>query len=176
MNTDAVQPQVAGSPWWLVLIEGIAALILGILLLLAPGKALIALVGVVGLYFLVRGILYFVDIFRDQSQWLAKLIAGILCIVIGIIVVQHPAWAAALVPAAVGWIVAIGTIAVGAIGLGQALSGEGWWRGILGFFAVLIGIALIFNPLNAASIVPVILGIAGVGVGIVGIVWAFRLR
>jgi uncharacterized membrane protein HdeD (DUF308 family) len=176
MSTDFVKSKVAGAPWWLVLIEGVAALILGILLLLAPGKALVALVGVVGLYFLVRGILYIVEIFHDASQWLAKLIAGILAIAVGIIVVRHPAWAAALVPAALGWTVGIGTIAVGAIGLGQALSGEGWWRGILGFFAILIGIAFIFNPLNAASIVPVILGIAGVGVGIVGIVWAFRLK
>ena len=86
MSTDFVKSKVAGSPWWLVLMEGIAALILGILLLLAPGKALVALMGVVGLYFLVRGILYIVEIFRDQTQWLAKLIAGVLCIIIGIIV------------------------------------------------------------------------------------------
>ena len=176
MSADVVKARVGGGPWWLVLIEGVAALILGILLLLAPGKALIALVGVVGLYFLVRGILYIVDVFRDRSQWFAKVIAGVLCIIIGIIVVQHPAWAAALVPATVGWIVAIGTIAVGAIGLGQAISGEGWWRGVLGFFAILIGIAFIFNPLSASSIIPVILGIAGILIGLAGIVWAFRLK
>jgi uncharacterized membrane protein HdeD (DUF308 family) len=176
MSSEFVKAKVGGAPWWLVLIEGVAALILGILLLLAPGKALVALVGIVGLYFLVRGILYIVEIFRDQTQWLAKVIAGVLSIIIGIIVVQHPAWAAALVPATVGWIVGIGTIAVGAIGLGQAVSGEGWWRGVLGFLAILIGIAFIFNPLNASSIVPVVLGIVGILVGLVGIVWAFRLR
>jgi uncharacterized membrane protein HdeD (DUF308 family) len=176
MSTDWVKSRVAGSPWWLVLIEGVAVLILGILLLLAPGKALVTLVGVVGLYFLVRGILYIVDIFRDRTQWLAGLIAGVLCIIIGIIVVQHPAWAAALVPTTVGWIVAIGAIAVGAIGLGQAVSGEGWWRGVLGFFAIVIGIAFIFNPLSASSIVPVILGIAGILIGLAGIVWAFRMK
>src|SRR5258708_9650199 len=50
-------------PWWVVLIEGIFSLILGIFLITAPGMTTVFLVTVLGFYWLVRGIFSLVGIF-----------------------------------------------------------------------------------------------------------------
>jgi uncharacterized membrane protein HdeD (DUF308 family) len=85
-------------PWWLVLLEGLAALILGILLLLKPGMTLVVLVQVVGFFFFVDGVFNLVSIFFDRSTWVWKFILGILGILAGIVVIEHPLWSAVLVP------------------------------------------------------------------------------
>jgi uncharacterized membrane protein HdeD (DUF308 family) len=77
-------------PWWLVLLEGIAAIILGLLLLTAPQATLLVLVQLLGIYWLVKGIFQIISIFIDSSRWGWKLFAGILGIVAGIIILGHP--------------------------------------------------------------------------------------
>ena len=56
-------------PWWLVLLEGIFAAVFGLLLLVAPGATLIALVQVLGFYLFIEGILRLISIFLDSSLW-----------------------------------------------------------------------------------------------------------
>lgn len=175
-EADALKERVLSSPWWLVLIEGVAAVVLGILLLAAPGKTLVAMITVVGLFFIVKGVLYFTGLFVDRSQWFAKVIAGILSLVVGIIVVQHPAWASALVPTTLSLTVGVLAIAIGIIGLGQAVTGGDWIHGALGLLSILIGLPFIFNPSGTSTILAPILGIVAVVGGIVFIVTAFRLR
>src|ERR671933_2989018 len=54
-------------PWWLVLLEGIAAVIIGLFLVTAPGITLLFLVQVTGFFWLIGGILRVVSIFVDRS-------------------------------------------------------------------------------------------------------------
>ena len=50
-------------PWWLVLLQGIAAVIIGVFLLTAPGITLLFLVQVLGFFWLIGGILGIMSIF-----------------------------------------------------------------------------------------------------------------
>lgn len=175
-EADRIKESVLSSPWWLVLIEGSAAVVLGILLLAAPGQTLIAMIAIVGLFFIVKGVLYFAGLFVDRSQWFAKVIAGILSLVVGIIVVQHPVWASALVPTTLTLTVGVLAVAIGVVGLAQAVSGGDWIHGALGILSILIGLPFIFNPSGTSSILVTILGIVAVIGGLVVIVTAFRLR
>ncbi len=52
-------------PWWLVLVQGIAAIIIGVLLLIEPRMTTAILVQVMGIYFLVAGIVNLVSLFVD---------------------------------------------------------------------------------------------------------------
>src|SRR5215204_6535769 len=80
-------------PWWLVLVEGIvAALLLGFVLLVAPGASLVFLVWLLGIYLLIAGIFRFVGIFLDSSSWGWKLFAGILCLIAGLAILSNPLW------------------------------------------------------------------------------------
>ena len=86
MTTSMVdRAEEVGVPWWLVLIEGIALIILGLLLLANPAKTSVILVQVVGLYWFVAGIFKIISIFMDSSLWGWKLVAGILGIIAAVI-------------------------------------------------------------------------------------------
>ena len=163
-------------PWWLVLLQGIASLIIGFFLLTSPGATLIILVQFMGIYWFVSGIFSIVAIFIDSSGWGWKLFSGILGIIAGIIVIQHPFWSAVLIPATVVIIIGVEGLIMGIIGLIQAFQGAGWGAGILGALSILLGLVLIFNPLIGAATLPWVLGIFGIVGGILAIIAAFRLR
>ena len=113
-------------PWWLVLLEGIFAAIFGFLLLIAPGATLIFLVQVLGFYLLIDGVLRLVSIFVDSSLWGLKLAIGILGILAGILVLNHPLWSALAIPTYIVYIVGFLAIFQGAIGVLQMFRGDGW--------------------------------------------------
>ncbi len=109
-------------------------------------------------------------------MWGWKLIVGILGVIAGLIVIQHPLWSALLVPATLVLILGIEGILIGVVRLVQAFMGAGWGAGILGVLSILFGLILAFNPLLGALSLPLVLGILGIILGIVAIVMAFRIR
>src|SRR5918993_4163479 len=118
-------------PWWLVLLEGIFAAIFGFLLLIAPGSTLVFLVQILGFYLLIYGVFRIVSMFIDSSLWGLKLAVGILGILAGISVLEHPLWSAIAVPTYLVNIVGFLAILQGIVGLIQAFRGGGWGAGIL---------------------------------------------
>ena len=69
----AAQVQTKQRPWWLTLMNGILALIIGAVLLWAPAKTKVEtyqlLVFFLGFFWLFEGILDIVLIFVDHSMW-----------------------------------------------------------------------------------------------------------
>jgi uncharacterized membrane protein HdeD (DUF308 family) len=165
-----------GTPWWLVLIQGIAALIIGIFLITSPGATTFILIQFLGIYWLVSGIFQIVAIFVDSTAWGWKLFAGILGIIAGILVLNHPLWSAVLVPSVLVLILGIQGIIFGILGLIQAFQGAGWGAGILGALSIIFGLVLLFNPILGAAALPWVLGIFGIVGGIAGIIAAFRMK
>jgi uncharacterized membrane protein HdeD (DUF308 family) len=71
------------SIWWVF--QGIAVIILGVMLLTDPGATLVALVTFLGFYWLVTGLLALVRVFVDRSvPWIWSLIIGIVGVLAGI--------------------------------------------------------------------------------------------
>ena len=69
--------------WWIFLLEGIAALLFGLLLITEPGATLVALVVFLGFYWLMMGVLELVRVFVDRSvPWYWSLLIGILGIIL----------------------------------------------------------------------------------------------
>jgi uncharacterized membrane protein HdeD (DUF308 family) len=176
MTATVVSSERSLIPWWLVLLEGIAAVIIGILLLVSPAQTILVLVQVLGFYWLISGILSLVGIFVDSSMWGWKLVVGILGFIAGLIVIQHPLWSAILVPTTLVLILGIEGIIIGVVRLIQAFMGAGWGAGILGILSILFGLILVVNPLLGALSLPLVLGTLGIILGIVAIVMAFRIR
>ena len=163
-------------PWWLVLLQGIAAVIVGIFLLTAPGITLLFLIQVLGFFWLISGILGLVSIFIDSSLWGWKLFSGILGIIAGIVVLQHPIWSTLLVPAVLVIFLGIQAIISGGASLVLAFQGGGWGMGILGVLNIILGLVLLINPWIGVAVLPFILGALGLVGGIAGIVGAFAIR
>ena len=164
------------TPWWLVLINGIAALILGILLITSTGSTVLILVQFLGIYWLVSGIFQIVGLFIDSTAWGWKLFAGILGILAGIVIMNHPLISPLVVGTTIVIIIGIQGIIFGVVGLIAAFQGGGWGAGILGFLSVIFGIVLLFNPILGAAALPWVLGIFGIVGGIAAIIAAFRMK
>ena len=164
------------TPWWLVLINGIAALILGILLITSTGSTVLILVQFLGIYWLVSGIFQIVGLFIDSTAWGWKLFAGILGILAGIVILNHPLISPLVVGGTIVIIMGVQGIIFGILGLVAAFQGGGWGAGIMGVLSVIFGIVLLANPLLGAAALPWVLGIFGIVGGIAGIIAAFRMK
>jgi len=171
-----VTSSVATTPWWLVLLEGIAALIIGILLLTETGATLFTLMVFVGAYWLVTGIIDLVMLFVDRRQWGWKLFSGIVGIVAGLVLIRDPLWASVLVPATLVWILGIIGIAIGVAAIIRAFMGGGIASAILGIISILLGGILLFNTVVATVVLIYAVAIWAIVGGIFAIVGAFMLR
>jgi uncharacterized membrane protein HdeD (DUF308 family) len=148
----------------------------GFLLLISPGQTTLVLIQVLGIYWFLSGILSLVSMFIDHSGWGWKLATGILGILAGIYIIQHPLWSFVLVPTVLIIVLAIQGIIMGIIQLIQAFQGGGWGPGILGVLSFVFGIILLFSPMAAATVLPFVLGLWGIVGGIFAIIVAFRMR
>jgi len=176
-TTLAESSEGMSVPWWLVLLEGIAAVIIGILLLTAPGIPMFALVQIIGFFWLLSGIFRIVSIFVESSLWGWKLLAGIVGVLAGLVVLQHPVWSAVLLPAVYVIILGVQGIILGGAGLVMAFRGGGWGTGVLGVLSILLGLVLLLNPLFIGiAVLPFVLGAFALLGGILAIVAAFAMR
>jgi uncharacterized membrane protein HdeD (DUF308 family) len=164
------------SPWWLLLLEGIAAVITGFLLLIAPGMTALLLVQVLGFYWLFMGILALVSLFVDRSLWGWKLFAGILGILAGMVIIRNPIWSAFLIPFTLVIWLAVLAIVEGAIKLIEAFQGAGAGTLVMGIVNLIIGVTLFFYPVAATFLVPFIVGILALLGGIAAIIVSLQLK
>ena len=174
-DNDAKKSNITATTWWVVLLEGIAALILGVLLLISTQKTLTLLVQLLGIYFLFRGILDIVLIFKDTSMWGAKLASGIIGILAGLIIVRHPLWAPVLVTATIVILFGIGALIIGIKLLIQAFREHSWAYGVLAIFALAMGILLILNPVVGALATVNIIAVFGIIGGLTAIILSFTI-
>jgi len=138
------------SAWWIVLIQGVLSIIIGVLLLVSPGMTLLVLVQLLGIYWLVSGVLSLVRIFIDRSLWGWKLFAGLIGILAGVSVIQHPLWSAVLLPKVLMVMLGIEGILNGIAYLVEAFRGLGWGTALLGILSILFGVILLVSPLISA--------------------------
>jgi uncharacterized membrane protein HdeD (DUF308 family) len=163
-------------PWWVVLLQGIFALIIGSLLLINPAATTVAVVKLLGLYFVIGGIFQLVGIFIEPSMWGWKLAGGILGILAGMVVLDHPLWSSILVPSLFVIFLGVDALIIGVISLVQTFKGGGWLAGILGVISILIGIALLGTPLITSWRLTYLYGMLGVAGGFFAIYSALKLR
>lgn len=163
-------------PWWIPLIEGIALLIVGILLLTSPIETTLRLTRILGLFWFVGGIFEIVSIFIDRSAWGWKLIGGIIGLLAGYYLIMTPVAGALILGFTVIVFLGIQALLMGIVHLVQALRGAGWGIGLLGIINLIFGVILLSNTLIGIASLPLIIGIFAIIGGIGTIFMAFRLR
>jgi uncharacterized membrane protein HdeD (DUF308 family) len=163
--------------WWIFLLEGIAGIMLGFLLVTEPGATTVAIVNLLGFYWLIMGIFALVRVFVDQSvPWVWSLLIAIVGILAGLSVIKHPLLAAIGVPTAIVLLVAIQGLIMGGLEIISAFRGAGMGSLILGAFYVVISLLLLAKPLAAAIAVPVVFGVILLVQGVAVIALALRAR
>ncbi|HVX08668.1 HdeD family acid-resistance protein [Humibacter sp.] len=162
-------------------VGGLVALIVGIIILVWPGHAAVALTGVIAAYAIIGGLVYAgLGIFSKAMRGWARvghIVLGVLFIIAGIIAFTELAQTAVWLAVFVGILVGIMWIVEGVVALTtlQTAASKGWSV----FFAILsivAGIILLLSPLWGAIVLWWLLGISLVVLGIIQVVRAFTFK
>ena len=182
MTASATSLETKQRPWWLALIGGVFAFVVGAILLWSPAKTKIdtwmLLISLLGLYWLVTGILELVSMFTDHTAWGWKLFMGLISIIAGSYILMYPVASAVALPRIFVLILGIWALMQGIVMLIMAFKGAGWAAGILGALGIVFGIALIGNYSMPGMGLAMVwtAAVAGVFGGILLIVQSFRMR
>ena len=167
--------------WWVFLLEGSAAILLGGLVLTASGLTLPALAVFLGFYWLIIGVLELVRAFVDRSVPLIwSLWIGALGVVAGVLVLNHPLFAAVIPPSTLLIYLAVLGLFMGVLEIIGGLSGGGIGSFISAVANLLVGLLLVVfivllpaaAPLAVRSTLGGLLFVEGVAL----IICARRLR
>ena len=155
MTLAAAQSKI----WWIFLLQGIAGIILGLLLISEPSATTIAIVTFLGVYWLVMGVFALVRVFVDQSvPWVWSFLIGMVGILAGLSVIKHPLLAAIGVPTAIVILLAVQGLVMGGLEIISAFRGAGAGSFILGAIYVLVSLLLLAEPIATALAVPLVFG------------------
>lgn len=184
MSTTVVVNTDVRKYWWVLLLEGIAALGLGLFLFFQPATTLVILTTFMGAYWLVDGIFKVIGAFTgrngDRSWWLL-LLSGILAIIGGLVVLSQPLLSTLVTQLFFVYFLAIQAIIGGilaifwAIRVRKEIQGEGWVV-VGGILAILLGVLLLLSPLLSILTLAWVTAASAVVGGIGMIVAAFRVR
>lgn len=178
----AAPPEVrrlATTVWWLVLVEGVLAIVFGLLAMFFTGATLVTIMVFFGVYSLLDGVLALVGGVRNREEgWGWLVFQGIAGVAVGIIALRYPSTTAVALTLLVAfWALVIGVIRiVGAFEL-RRLGARGWlWALVAGVAAVLFGLALVINPGYGAATLIWLVGVTALVFGIALVVNAFLVR
>lgn len=189
MSTDDViaVSKFVKSTWWLVLLRGVFAIILGILAFVAPVMTALVFVWVFAIYAIidgVTGIVHALQVRKTDPAWGWLLMIGIVGLIAGILVMIFPAVAGALALFTMLWIIAIWAVVSGIFGIPAAATVASGGAKVLGImfavlsivFGVLLVIMLFTTPQSALVGLIYVLGAFAVLEGLVLVVIAFQAR
>ena len=162
--------------WWVVLLQGICALIIGFLLITETGATLATLTILLGIYWFVLGIFDLVRMFSEPAGWGWKLLSGIIGILAGLVLIRHPLWSAAIGTSVLVWVVGVLGIVYGAVAIIRAIGGGGWGMALAGFLSLLLGLVLLFHTATTVVVLVYTAGVLAIIGGLVGIGGAIALR
>lgn len=167
--------------WWLLLLRGLAAIAFGVIALVWPGSAILALIFVWAVYAIADGVFSLAGAIAGREHsvgprwWLV--VVGLLGIGAGMIGLLYPAMAAGALVLLIGfWAVLVGAMQVaGAISLRKEIVGE-WLMGLSGVISILLGLAFLFRPAIGALSLVWLIGAYAIVAGICFIALSFRFR
>jgi uncharacterized membrane protein HdeD (DUF308 family) len=176
LATGTVPRQIGMVHWGLVLVEGIAAVIIGTLLFLAPQATVELVLRLFGLYWLVVGVLKIVSACTAPDDRGLKISMGVVGIFGGIIVIRHPLWLAVGMSAMLAVLLGAAGVVIGVLSLWLAFRSGGWGAAIGGVLSLLFGLLVLVNPpMTSIGWVYLYAGVSLIG-GSVAIVLAFVIR
>lgn len=169
--------------WWVMLLRGGLAILLGLLAFFKPVGVLIGIVQLLGLFFLLDGILLIIGAVAGHaggSRWLA-LLGGIFYILAGTVIFSSPLLSALITEVFIIYLMAGFVLLTGIMRLATAIrlwktSAQKWLLLVEGVIGICLAMVLIGAPIVSAVILMQIIGVIAVIIAINMIILAFGLR
>lgn len=161
--------------WWLFVVLGVICLITGVVAIVWPGKTLLALGVIAGIYLLVAAILEIIDaIFGDPGGRAISAILGVIALIAGVICIRRPGESLLAIVIVLGvYLIASGLMhIVFAFGDG----GPRWGGIVVGALDGIIGIVILAWPGIGLATLAVFFAITMLMRGAFSVVIGFKLR
>ncbi|MBN8735254.1 MAG: DUF308 domain-containing protein [Xanthomonadales bacterium] len=171
--------EFAKANWWMFLLGGILYILFGILALARPASALLALAVVFACFLLVDGIFSAVRALGAkgaEGRWWV-FFAGLVSILIGLYALFGPVNTVLLFVYVVAFQAILFGVSIFMFGVSirKAVSGE-WMLYLTGVLSVLFGLLLLWAPGIGGLSVSLMVGAWALVIGILRVVFAFRVR
>ncbi|HUU25728.1 MAG TPA: HdeD family acid-resistance protein [Methyloceanibacter sp.] len=175
---DALSEVLAES-WWAVGLRGVLAIAFGLICLLVPTAAILALILLFSAYMLVDGVFAIasgIKAARNGERWGLLILEGIVDIAAGAVAFLWPAiTTVAFVILIAVWAIISGALMLAAA-LGLKLDHGRWWLALGGIASVIFGIVLLIAPVVGAVVLTWWLGVYALVFGAMLLVLAFQLH
>ncbi len=178
-----VLKEILHGAWWVMLLRGILAAILGLFAFFQPAGLILGLVQVMGFFFILDGILLIVGAIAGhmgRSRWLA-LLGGICYLLAGVAIFSSPLLSAIVTQTLIIYLMACFVLIAGIMRLATAIrlwktGAHKWLLLVEGIVALGFAAVLISEPLVSAVLLMQVVGVIAVVMAISMIVLAFGLR
>ncbi|WP_280236969.1 HdeD family acid-resistance protein [Nocardia cyriacigeorgica] len=170
---------LARAAWQSILVTGLLSVILGILILVWPGKTLLVAGIIFGIYLVVSGLLQLLAAFAAPASTGMRVlyfISGVLSIVIGVFCFRDELTSILLLGLwiGIGWLFRGIAVAMAAVSEPD-LPGRGW-QGFFGVITAIAGVVLIVWPVESIATLALVAGIWLIVLGVMEIITAFGVR
>jgi len=177
MSADAeISAAIGSMPWWLVLVWGILAIIIGLMFITTPLITTYYLVLFMGVYWFVGGIFTLASLFSDKSNMGWKIFLAVISMLAGIAIMAQPLFGSIIVLTMLVFLIGFWGILIGGTKLYEAFRSKDAGAGILGALSIIFGIILLIFPWGAALALPLIAGGFALLAGICSVVVAFQVK
>src|SRR6266403_2336929 len=166
--------------WWVPVIRGIAAIVFGIVAFVYPGITIAMLVLFFGAWVLIDGLFRVVGAIGHRASdpdWGWHIVIGVVGIIVGLLTFHAPGITAlALVIYIAAWALMIGVTEIAlAIKMRREIKGE-WLLILMGLASIVFAALLLWNPVAGAAALIWIIAWYAVIIGVLAIIFGFRLR
>lgn len=173
----------AAKTWWIYLIQGVAAALIGFLLLASTEKTLAVLIALLGIYWIISGLFNIVAALSghvEEHKWWV-VVAGVISIIAGIVVLDNMLWSSLVLPTLAVIIMGIAALINGVVTIFAGRSKHGHrersWAGFfLGILYILFGFLLLTHPIIGAVALIYAVAVWGIIGGIILIVLSFQVK
>ena len=146
------------------LFSSIGLAILGVLLIFQSELTIVSISYVIGAILVAIGalaIIRYIKGLNDNTKTELDIVYGIVCAVLGVIVIGNPQGIASIIPFVIGLIIIISSATKLQYSLELKKNGNDLWKStmILSIITIVCGIMLIFNPFKGAVFITKVVGI-----------------
>ncbi len=179
--TTIETPPLLRHAWKAMLAWGALTLILGVVVLVWPGKSILVAAVLFGIYLIASGIAQVALAFAlavSGGDRVLLFISGALSIVLGVFAFRHfyEGWPIVLLAIWIGVGFIFQGVAESALAISNRELPERGWHIFFGVVSIVAGMIVIAWPFDSIGLLAIVAGVSLVVIGTAQIVWALRAR
>lgn len=178
-ETKSIRTSV--SYWYIILLIGLIYLAVGLMVMVRPLEALIALATLLGFGFMLAGVIEVVFSLANRKEmhnWGWPFALGILTFLIGILFVSNPDFTIVLMTLTMGFLVLFRSIAAIIFSLDLRNYGAKYWWVLMGLavLGIFFSFALLMSHMLSGGMIIIWTGLAFISAGTYNLFLSLRLR